>query len=48
MLFPDNYAHVKFYRISLGDVCRLEGDSFTFNPADWQPADEFGGPYEVS
>jgi predicted metalloenzyme YecM len=44
----DDYSHVKFHRLSLGDVCRAEGlplDGFVH--ADWQPEDETAGPYAV-
>jgi hypothetical protein len=49
VLFPETYTHAKFYRLSLAHICRLEGNSFdAFGHADWQPADEFAGPYELS
>ncbi|KRE29548.1 hypothetical protein ASG80_19070 [Agromyces sp. Soil535] len=44
----DDYTHVKFYGTSLGDVCVLEGARFEgFQHADWHPADEDAGPYEI-
>lgn len=44
----DDYTHVKFYETSLGDVCVLEGARFEgFQHADWQPADDDAGPYEI-
>lgn len=47
IMFPD-YTHVKFYRWSLGEVCAREGNSFDeFRHADWEPADELAGPYEL-
>ena len=45
----DDYSHVKFHRHSLGDVCRMEGQSFDrIVHADWHPADDLAGPYEVA
>jgi predicted metalloenzyme YecM len=47
-LFADDYTHVKFHRIGLGDVCRLEVGSLEgIVHADWNPADPHAGPYEV-
>jgi len=44
----DDYTHVKFYETSLGDVCVLEGARFEgFQHADWHPADDDAGPYEI-
>lgn len=48
ILFPD-YTHVKFYRWSLGDVILREGGSFDgIRHAEWQPADDLAGPYELT
>ncbi len=49
ILFPQDYTHVKFHRIGLGEVCRREGmvlEGITHAP--WAPADPHAGPYEVS
>ena len=47
VLFPD-YTHVKFYRQSLGDTVQQEGNQFNgFRHAEWAPADDLAGPYEV-
>ena len=43
--FPDS-THVKFYRVSLEEICRGEGNHFdSFDHASWQPEDELAGPY---
>lgn len=48
VMFPD-YTHVKSYRWSLGDVVVREGSSFDrFEHADWKPADDLAGPYELA
>lgn len=48
VMFPD-YTHVKFYRWSLGDVVVREGNTLDrFQHADWKPADELAGPYELA
>ena len=48
VLFPEDYTHVKFHKIGLGEVCRLEGLSFDgFTHAQWTPADPDAGPYQV-
>jgi predicted metalloenzyme YecM len=49
VLFPD-YTHVKFYRWSLAEVCKREGNAIDgFRHAtDWQPVDELAGPYELT
>ena len=47
VLFPD-YTHVKFYRQSLQDTVQQEGHAFDgFRHAEWAPADDLAGPYEV-
>jgi predicted metalloenzyme YecM len=44
----DDYTHVKFHRMSLGDVCAAEGRPISgFQHVDWHPADELAGPYAV-
>lgn len=49
VLFPEDYTHVKFHKIGLGEVCRLEGLSFDgFTHAQWTPADPDAGPYQVN
>jgi hypothetical protein len=44
----DDYTHVKFHRLSLGDVCRIEGRPISgFEHTEWKPKDELAGPYAV-
>jgi predicted metalloenzyme YecM len=44
----DDYTHVKFHRLSLTDVCEIEGGPIVgFEHADWQPDDELAGPYAI-